>query len=446
MSNSHNAVPVFEYTASDRSGTLTKGELEATDKSAASRQLSAQGLFVLELKPSLAAATPRPTLDPLPTRESSPQSKPVSPPTSPQPASPSQPSKNDPPKKKWYRRARWSTLDEAIYLRQLSVMFQAGIPIHRAASVVGDSESARPEVQALLAEIPRDLERGRMLSKALEKSGLFGRLVISTVRLGEESGRLEFVLLELADTKEEGLRLRRTLISRLTYPVVVLIAMSLGLVVMGHVMGQVMSSLPNLKAEDVPLFGLVNAIFASKAFLPLLILLVVATVLLIRYISGHRELRLACERRLLRIPMLGSLIRRLEAGTITRQLSLLLSAGLTIDRGMTLCAETALTEAFRSGLEQARDELRSGAELSESLRMSNLFPDDVIALLSAGELSGKLEDSLRRSADYSSEQVERSLETLLALLEPLMIAFLGITIGIVLLCTFVPVFNSLQTL
>lgn len=431
-------MPVFEYTASDRSGTLTRGELEAPDKGAASKTLSAQGLFVLEIKPS---ANPAPTASP------SPSHAPVSRPATtarearkrerePVPTASSSPTR--------FKRVRWSGLDQAIFLRQLNVLFTAGIPLHQAASVAADSESYRPEVRTLLAEVPRDLERGRTLSKSLEKSGLFGRAVISTVRLGEESGRLDRVLKDLADAKEEAVKLRRTLISRLTYPSVVLVSMSLGLVVMGHVMGQVMSSLPNFKPEDIPLFGLLHSLFTSKAFLPTVFLFILATAAAVRAVFRHRELRMSCERKFMRFPMFGSLLRRLEAATITRQLSFLLSAGLPVDRGMALCAETVLTESFRAALLQAQQELRSGAEITDCFRMSNLFPEDVVALLTAGELSGRLEESLRRAAQYCSDQVERSLETLLALLEPLMIAFLGITIGIVLLCTFVPVFNSLQ--
>lgn len=356
------------------------------------------------------------------------------------------PGNGKPKRRRFHRIVRWPALQQALYLRQLTVMFSAGIPIHRAASVVSESDEHPPEVKNLLMEIPRDLERGRMLSKCLDKSGLFGRLVVSTVKLGEESGHLDRVLGQLADAKEESVRLRRTLVSRLTYPAVVLLAMSLGLVVMGHVMSQVMSSLPNFKPEDVPLFGLVNVILGSRAFLPVCLLIFAGLFALLRYILKNRELRMFCERKIFAIPVFGGVLRRLEASTVTRQLSLLLSAGLPIDRGMELCSELVFSECFRESLLQSQKALREGAELAECFKSSALFPDDVMALITAGEISGQLEDSLSRGAEYCADQVERSLETLLALIEPLMIGFLGITIGVVLLCTFVPVFNSLQTM
>lgn len=447
---------VFLYTASDRSGSITKGEVEARSKAAASRKLSSQGLFVLEIAPAPArAASPKPELESQSVRQTQAEPQPVRPTKPPRvdpkpaatiPRTP-KPKTSSPQERSRFRRPpRWPALQQALYLRQLNVLFDAGIPIHQAANVVGDSDEHTPEVKAILSEIPRDLERGRMLSKCLEKSGLFGRLVVSSVKLGEESGRLDEILKSLAEAKEESVRLRRTLVSRLTYPVVVLIVMSLGLLVMGHVMSRVMSSLPNFKPTDIPLFGIVTGVFQHPAFLPLSFLSVGAL-----GFSAHRvwqipRLRMALERKFMSIPMMGTLLQRLETNSVTSQLSLLLAAGLPIDRGMELCSELVWTLSFKEALLQAQKDLRAGAELGDCFRLSGLFPDDVLALITAGEMSGQLESSLQKAAAYCSDQVERTLETLLALLEPLLIGFLGISIGAILLCTFVPVFNSLQTL
>ena len=337
-------------------------------------------------------------------------------------------------------------MQQALYLRQLQVLFAAGIPIHRAAEIVGESDEHRPDVKSILCQIPRDLERGRLLSKSLERSGLFGKLVVSSVRLGEESGRLQDILQSLAESKEKSVRLRRTLVSRLTYPAVVLVVMSLGLVVMGHVMSRVMTSIPNFHPGDVPVFGTLNLLFRHWAFLPGVGILGILLALLVRYIWQTRELRLAFEERIFVLPLVGSLLKRLEANTVTSQLELLLSAGLPIVRGLDLCAELVWTESYHQALIKTRQELLDGAELSDCFRKAELFPQDVLALIAAGEAAGNLTSSLAKASEYCADQVERTLESLLALLEPLLIGFLGITIGAVLLCTFVPIFNNLQTL
>lgn len=456
-------MPIFQYTASDRSGSLTKGELEAKDKNAASRELASQGMFVLEIKKQAgsvstkpaAKATTAPAVSPSTTTSSRKPPRRSSPP----PPKSVKPTKNltsavaptktgapSPGSILKRRRVRWPALQQALYLRQLNVLFDAGVPIHQAASVLANSEEHPPKVKEILLEIPRDLERGRLLSKSLQRSGLFGKLVVSSVRLGEESGRLDNILESLAETKEASVKLRRTLVSRLTYPVIVLIIMSLGLVVMGHVMSRVMSSLPNFKPEDLPLFGVVSRIFQHGAFLPGCLLLFAAFAALCYKVYQTPSWRMVAEKQFMSVPAAGMLLRRYEANTITSQLSLLISAGLPIDRGMELCSELVATEVFRQALLQSKDDLRNGAELGDCFKISGLFPDDVLALVTAGEISGQLEESLARASEYCSDQVERTLETLLALLEPLLIGFLGIAIGTVLLCTFVPIFNSIQTM
>ena len=431
-------MPVFEYTASDRTGSLTKGEVEATDKASASRLLGSKGLFVLEIKKSTASTPANP--GPIPTPAAPVASTTLAPPLT----NPSSQKEAPPPKSR--RSARWPGVQQALYLRQLQVLFAAGIPIHHAAGIVGDSDEHRPDVKSLLQQIPKDLERGRLLSKSLERSGLFGKLVVSSVRLGEESGRLQDILERLAESKEKSVRLKRTLVSRLSYPAVVLVVMSLGLVIMGHVMSRVMTSIPNFHPGDVPVFGQLNLLFRHWAFLPGLTLGTLLLAFLGRHIWTTRELRLLVEERLFALPLVGSLLKRLEANAVTSQLELLLSAGLPIVRGLDLCAELVWTESYRQALLRTRQELLDGAELSECFRRAGLFPQDVLALIAAGEAAGNLTSSLSKAAEYCANQVERTLESLLALLEPLLIGFLGVTIGAVLLCTFVPVFNNLQTL
>ena len=131
---------------------------------------------------------------------------------------------------------------------------------------------------------------------------------------------------------------------------------------------------------------------------------------------------------------------------MSSQLSLLLGAGLPIDRGLGLCSELVMTELYKRVLLSTQKELRNGSELAESLETSRLFPGDVVGLIAAGEQAGQLEESLAKASAYCADQVERTLETALALIEPLLIGFLGIAIGTVILCTFVPVFNNLQNL
>lgn len=438
-------MPLFDYTASDREGNLSHGQLEANDRAAASRHLAKQGLFVMGVTIASKPALPRQEMPPEERVATQPEQllkerlqamsiegdKTVSVGSFQVLRLP---------------QLTWSAMERALYLRQLQVMFDAGIPLYRSAAVLAENADYRPFVVGKLSEIPRDLERGRQLSKALERSTLFSPLIVSSVRLGEQSGRLDIVLDSLSSTEEQAVGLKRALISRLTYPAVVLVAMSLGLLVLGHVMGRVMSSLPAFQGADAPLIGTISRLFQHPAFFPGLALLLALVVMGARRIWRRHSSRLVIEQAALGMPVMGPLLRRLEATSVTSYLALLIKAGLPIDRGLGLCADLVRTLTFRRALLEAQQEIREGDELAICLKRPALFPEDVIALVQAGEVSGSLEDSLDTAARYCADQVERTLEAAMAIIEPLLIGFLGIAIGTVLILTFVPIFNSIKDL
>lgn len=450
-------MPLFDYTASDREGALSHGQLEASDRQSASRELAKSGLFVLGVTP---AARPALTPEPEPTPPPTPPAEPWTDLPNSHPlrakleaaeiddeatVAVSTVYKTEEPKS-WLPQKTWSRLDRALYLRQLQVMFSAGIPLYRSAAVLADSATFHPRVNALLKEIPLDLERGRTLSKALLRSNIFSHLIINSIRLGEESGQLDEVLDALSSTEERAVALSRSLISRLTYPAVVLVAMSVGLLVLGHVMSRVMSSLPSFQNSAPTFITFMTGIYRNAAFLPLLLLLIAGLVYGAYRALKIPHIRASVESSLIGMPILGQLIRRIEATNLTNYLALLIRAGLPLDRGIGLCASSMQFLLFRIALLQAQVDLRNGEELSESLKHAHLLPEDVVALIQVGEISGSMSESLDVASRYCAEQVDRTLETALSIIEPLLIGLMGIAVGAVLLCTFVPIFDSLKNL
>lgn len=439
-------MPLFDYTASDREGNLSHGQLEACDRLAASKLLAQRGLFVMgvtmALRPALPAQefTPseRVACEPEELLKAKLESLAIDGEKTVAVASVK--------RTLTLPQRTWSAMDRALYLRQLQVMFQAGIPLYRAASILAEGKEYNLLVTAKLKEIPLDLERGRLLSKALERSGIFTPLIISSVRLGEESGRLDDILDALSDNEERAVQLKRSLISRLTYPAVVLVAMCGGLLVLGHVMSRAMASLPAFAETASPFLSLLNRVFQNAAFLPLLALLLALFGVGLRKLLQRHRSRLVIESALLALPVVSPLLRRLEANSVCGHLSLLIKAGLPIDRGLGLSADLVRTLSFRRALHATQQQVRDGEELGASLKASALFPDDVIALIHAGELAGSLEESLDTASSYCADQVERTLEAALAILEPLLIGFLGVAIGAVLILTFVPIFSTLKDL
>ena len=430
---------LFDYTASDRAGILSRGQVEAADRAAASKMLARDGLFVVAVTPA---------------------TKPVLP-TAPEPDELELPLRTrleaavidaeatvavDSVRRPLLPQRSWSRMDRAIYLRQLQMMFDAGIPLYRSAAVLAEGREYSLLVDAKLKKVPADLEQGRTLSKALERSGLFTPMIVNSVRLGEQSGRLVPILNALSDTEERGVQLTRALISRLTYPAVVLLAMSGGLLVLGHVMSRAMASMPSLQKSYSPMLAALNGTFQNRAFLPLLLLSLVLAVVSARRIWRIHRIRLGIERVLLAWPIVGPLLRRLEANSVTSHLALLSKAGFPLDKGLGLCADLVGTLSFRRALLLSQQEIRNGDELTPSMKRAELFPQDVLALVQAGEVAGSLERSLDTAARYCAEQVERTLESVLAVVEPLLIGLMGIAIGTVLILTFVPIFSTLQDL
>jgi type IV pilus assembly protein PilC len=326
------------------------------------------------------------------------------------------------------------------------MMFDAGIPLYRSAAVLAQGREYSLLVDAKLKKVPADLEQGRTLSKALERTGLFTPMIVNSVRLGEQSGRLVSILNALSDTEERGVQLTRALISRLTYPAVVMLAMSGGLLVLGHVMSRAMASMPSLQKSYSPMLAAVSSMFQNRAFLPLLLLSLALAIVAARRIWRIHRIRLGFERALLVSPIVGPLLRRLEANSVTSHLALLSKAGFPLDKGLGLCADLVRTLSFRRALLLSQQELRNGDELTSSMKRAELFPQDVLALVQAGEVAGSLERSLDTAARYCAEQVERTLESVLAVVEPLLIGLMGIAIGTVLILTFVPIFSTLQDL
>lgn len=451
-------MPLFDYTASDREGALSQGQIEAADRLSASRQLSQNGLFVLDVSPaSTAVLSPiAPVLatsngayppelaedDPLRARleaeeidsETTVAVATVAP--------------RDKPLSRWglNRWSRWSRTDRALYLRQLQVMFTAGIPLYRCAAALAEGERYARHTNQRLKEIPLDLERGRTLSKALMRSTLFSRLIVNSVRLGEESGQVDSILEALCDTEERVVAFNRALVSRLTYPAAVFLTMAIGLLVLGQVMSRTMTTLPAFQDSAPGVVTALASLYRNAAFFPLLVVLLALSLAVAYRLLQRADVRVILEIGLLRLPALGGLLKRVEATNICNHLALTHRAGLPLDQGVALCADSSHTLVFRLALGQTQLDLRNGEELSTSLKKSSLFPEDVLALIQVGEIAGSLSKSLDLAARYCTEQVELTLESVLSVLEPLLIALMGVAIGAVLLVTFVPIFDSLKNL
>ena len=420
----------FHYKASDLEGKISNGEIEAINGQEATKSLAQRQLFVVEIEKlsdssGIASKTETSVL--------SSRAKPNQIQDSPAPPPP-----RSTPKRRFTQ--KFTLMERTLYLRQTAVMFTAGIPLHRCTSVLCASYPTK--LQEQLKSIPKDLEKGRPLSRAFERSSLFNHLVVSAIKVGEESGNLDSILCTLADGEERRLKIGRSIVSRLTYPLTVLVILVLGVVVLAHFMADVMQSMVD---QDTAAMSVLN-LLVSPYFLPgcLLLGLLIwrASILYIRQPRRRKKL----ERILLALPKVGRFIVCHETQILTGNLALLLKAGLPLNRCLGLCSDLVRTEHFKELLTDARLAITEGTTLSEALAQKGWLHQDVLSLIHCGEQSGKTELALEKVSEYSSETLERSLEALMSMLEPVMIAGLGLTLGLLLLFTFSPIIGAIGDL
>ena len=397
---------LFSYRASGARGALSEGRLEAGTLQEATRVLTQRGLMVLELREERAAA------------------RIVTTPTA-APAVVARPG----------RRLRGMRL--AVLFRQLALMFGSGITLYRAMGCLA-AQAETPREKAALEALSGQLSQGASLSHAMGQSGLFAPLQVGVVKAGEESGMLGVLLERLARLEEMELAFRQQVTAKLSYPVGVAVAMLVAASLLTAVMGHVISAMGSLGA---------SLRWMQQPIIPVLVL-VLPTMLVGSLVWAWRQpaLRPALERSLLGFAVVGPLLRRAESARICRILAVLANSGLRVDKSLALAAGTTASPMAREALELARARLTEGEGLSAALAASGYFPPEVVHMTAAGEASGRLSAMLAKVAEYSDMQVTRFLEAAVTALEPLLLSFMGVLVGLVMLATFGPLYGALDRL
>lgn len=439
-------MPEFNYIASDTSGKLIRGQIQAPDKFLASQRLTAQALFILEIKPSYQAninQSDMPKLLPQPPSAAR-RAQPAGSATDNKHAQRSNPSL---PKILTQRgTARFCQLERALYLRQLAIMFGAGIALHRATLRLLQSSNLSTKVLDGLYELQHSIERGRSFSRSLERSGLFTPVITNAIALGEKSGKLYAVLQELASAEERSASLKKELIAKLTYPAFILALLVSGLVLLANFISVLTSSVPSLKAQPPYMIEVVHKGLTSQMLVPTSLLLICLFTLFLQRITSLPKGRALLEQFLFSLPYLGSLLIDLESNRLASYLAMLVKIGYPIDDGLVLCSTLCRSESFRLGLVGAANHIRAGQDLHASLSKAGIPAPSLLALIKAGEESASLDKTLELAARHASSRLRHSIDTTVSVLEPLLICLLGSMIGGILIFTFIPIFHGLQEL
>ena len=336
----------------------------------------------------------------------------------------------------------------AIFTRQLSVMIDAGLPIVQCLELLGKEEPDQ-RLSRAIDLVRADIEAGLSLAEALERRGeAFDPLYTHMVAAGEAGGILDIILKRLSTYIEKQVKLRAQVQAAMMYPAVVL---SIAAIVVVVILWKVVPTFTLLfkgMGATLPMPTRV-VIAASNALIYLLPFLVGGAVgaayLFRRYYRSARG-RLRVDRILLAVPMLGKILRKVAVARFCRTLGTLLSSGVPLLDGLDITAKTSGNAVIEAAIKLVRARIERGETIAAPLRGTGVFPSMVSQMIGAGESTGELDTMLGKIAEFYEEEVDVAVAGLLSIMEPLMIAFLGIVVGGIVVSMYMPLFELINQL
>jgi type IV pilus assembly protein PilC len=336
--------------------------------------------------------------------------------------------------------------DLVVFSRQLATMIDAGIPLVNALGILAE-QIENEGLRGVVGRVRQDIEAGMSFCDALAKHPLiFSDLFVNMVKAGEASGMLNEILDRLATFMEKQAALNRKIISSLVYPAVVV---SMAVIITAVLLIKVV---PTFKGIFDSLGGTLPLptrvlIFASdllrKYFLFLILSFGVGVYLFKRYLRTQKG-RYAFDRLTLKAPVFGPLLRKLAVAKFSRTFSTLVKSGVSVLSALDIVSKTAGNKVVEEAVVNCSKSVRDGEPISRPLAKSGVFPPMVTRMISVGEQTGQLEKMLSKIADFYDDQVDAAAGALTSLIEPLVIAFLGIVIGGIVIALFLPIFKISQ--
>jgi type IV pilus assembly protein PilC len=331
----------------------------------------------------------------------------------------------------------------ANFAQRLSVLIGAGIPLVRSITIIKKQSNLKHEkemLQGLLSKV----EAGEQLSTALQDyPKYFPKLFVHLIKAGETGGVLDEVLSELVEYYRKRDKINKEVKSALYYPItIVLVAIVAVFILMGFVLPNILNMLTGFGGE-IPLptqILIFVSNFISGYWWAILIVLLIASLLISNYVKTPKG-KLRKDRLLLKIPVIGDLIRKVVIARFASTMELLIKSGVNIINALPVIEEVVDNEVFADVLLETRMRVREGSTLSEPIRQSGEFPPMVVQMLKVGEESGNIEDMLKKISDYYDLEVENAIEGSISLIEPVMIIIMAVIVGGIVASIILPLFS-----
>jgi type IV pilus assembly protein PilC len=339
--------------------------------------------------------------------------------------------------------------DVVIFTRQFATMVNSGLSLIKALSVLVDQTDSKA-LATVLAEVKVDVEQGTSLSGALERHPkVFSPIYVSMVRAGEVGGVLDETLNRLADMQEANLNLRSKVKSAMAYPAVV------GFLIVSVTLGMIMFVVPIFERmyEDmapdpenpVPLPVPTRLLVAFSDVLTswwfVIVALIVAGVIGFRRWKKTEAGRYAWDAIKLRIPIFGKLFHKTSLSRFSRTFAVLSRTGVPVLQTLDITADTANNAKIERAIADVKASVREGESLAQPLARHDVFPPMVVQMMAVGEETGALDSMLSKVADFYEREVDDMVNSMTSLIEPLLIVFMGVSVGAILISLYLPIFG-----
>src|SRR5918911_272972 len=393
-------MPTFAYTARTLSGDLKSATMEAPSRDEVVAQLRRQKLIVVKV--------------------------------------------DEEQKKK--RLGRIKTRDIVIFTRQFSTMINSGLPLVQALDILS-RQSENKALQEVTRQVVYDVESGQTVADALRRHPkAFSELYVNMVAAGEAGGILDTILMRLATFMEKNDALVRKVKGAMIYPGVILsvavIAVAVLLIfvipVFENMFGSVGLALP------LPTRIVIGASKVLKTYWWAIGGAMAGPVFLVKSYYATPNGKLTIDRALLKLPVLGDLLRKSAVSRFSRTLGTLIGSGVSILDGLEITAKTAGNRVIQDAIMESRASIAGGETISAPLAKSQVFPPMVISMIAVGEQTGGLDEMLSKIADFYDEEVDAAVSGLLSMMEPMMIVFLGIVVGGMVVAMYLPIFDMIN--
>jgi type IV pilus assembly protein PilC len=337
--------------------------------------------------------------------------------------------------------------DVVVFTRQFSTMIDAGLPLVQALDILG-SQVGNKKFSSIITQIKEDVEGGATYADALMKHPrVFSELYANMVAAGETGGILDTVLNRLAAYMEKTIKLKRKVKGAMIYPIVVTVVAILVIVVIMVYVVPTFSSMFTALGGTLPApTRIVIAISHFLGGIGGIVLLGTVVASVIGFVQFRRTPngKYLTDKLFLKLPVFGTLILKVAVAKFTSTLGTLVSSGVPILEGLEITAKTAGNKVIERSVYKVREAVQEGKTLAEPLGKERIFPDMVVQMISVGESAGALDTMLSKIADFYDEEVDAAVSNLTSMIEPMLMVFLGGTVGYIVISMYLPIFKVMQ--